>query len=193
MKNILLIFCLIFLCGCAVATKPYYSSVPAFSDKGIVLVSFSHPQFSYLHWNYKPVNDLGSVFNPTYLYVRSKQHGESKFQKFAASQTGNDFELIYHEGRTLYPFMLAAGEYEFYSWGQSTANSHRTRSAPFSIQFRVDPGKVTYIGSIEMKLETRNRYNLKIKDRALEDIGIYRRQVKNISYGDIRKSIAKKH
>lgn len=110
---------------------------PPANDPGILLLSITREGMlsSYRVW----FRQVERVKGP---YV---EHGCNLLGPRSCFQ--NDFKQVGLEGQLL-AVKLPPGEYEFYSWAAVSADCNRTEAtAPFSIKFRVQPGRITYAGN----------------------------------------------
>jgi len=80
---------------------------------------------------------------------------------------------------------LPAGAYEFYAWalktpaGQSGGTEYAPQR-PFSYQFVVKPGQVTYIGQLNLHLSERKTQKITVEDRRERDLTILEKKVPSI-------------
>jgi hypothetical protein len=89
---------------------------------------------------------------------------------------------------------LTPGEYEINSWGVKSGVAYVSQTQPFSIKFKIEPGKATYIGSF-MFTGTKSLGNtvtgvkVDFADAFDEDVKVLRRLYPNIAMTDIYKGV----
>ncbi|WP_372522184.1 hypothetical protein [Sulfuricaulis sp.] len=89
---------------------------------------------------------------------------------------------------------LTPGEYEINSWGVQSGVAHLSQTQPFSIKFKIKPGKATYIGSFiftvtnsTMAVVTGTKVDF--VDAFDEDVKVLPRLFPNLSMTDIYRGV----
>jgi hypothetical protein len=90
---------------------------------------------------------------------------------------------------------LPAGDYEVFRWTVGSGIANVSSIAPFEIKFKVEPGKLAYIGSFQFKQTsslglTVTGVNLAYKDAASRDLTIMRKKFPNLAIVPLSSLIA---
>ena len=85
---------------------------------------------------------------------------------------------------------LPAGNYEISRWGVTSGYAHISQTQPFSIKFKIEPGKATYIGSFVFSVTkkmglTVTGVNVDFKESYSEDVGILRQKYLGLEHAEI--------
>jgi hypothetical protein len=89
---------------------------------------------------------------------------------------------------------LIPGEYEINRWSVEGGATHLNQTRPFSIKFKIEPGKATYIGSF-MFTATRSLVNVvtgvkvDFADAFDEDVKVLRRLYPNLAMTDVYRGV----
>lgn len=89
---------------------------------------------------------------------------------------------------------LIPGEYEINSWSVDAGATHLSQTQPFSIKFKIEPGKATYIGSF-MFTATRSLVDIvtgvkvDFSDAFDEDVQVLHRLYPNLAMTDIYRGV----
>ncbi len=118
---------------------------------------------------------------------RSK--GIKGFDESFISTTDMINDLIYIDGRVIYPFKLKAGKYEFFRWTLPEAGYYQKSMNHFSIQFDVVAGRVNYIGNIVMIAEG-GLYSLNVRDGSDVDVPVFLEEYKNVPNDNVFTNVA---
>jgi len=81
---------------------------------------------------------------------------------------------------------LAAGSYEFYDW----AGILTTSTEKFSIPFRVEPGKATYLGNVHFEVLDQT-YGIRVSDRASRDLPLLFERYPNLQRDAVLTEISR--
>lgn len=81
---------------------------------------------------------------------------------------------------------LPAGDYEISRWSVSSGYANLSKTQPFSIRFKIEPGKATYIGSFLFSVTetaglTVTGVKVDFEDRYSEDITVLKGKYPNLS------------
>jgi hypothetical protein len=186
-KMLLSAFVFIFLAGCAnlqSQINPDYK-LDAKSGQGIVVftTTLSGEVASGWYLKFKVLYASSTSANPADLFEvwttqRFLDTGELAIAPFRISIDVSDDRPL---GR-LHVLELKGGDYEFYSY---YASGSKIDTQPFSFQFKVSPGTVTYVGNVHFyQKETgykASRINMSINDRQDRDLALFRLGYKKLS------------
>jgi hypothetical protein len=115
--------------------------------------------------------------------------GIKGFDESFISTTDKINDLIYDGSRVVYPFKLKPGKYEFFRWTLPEFGTYYESTNDFSIKFEVEPGVVTYIGSISM-FAVGDRYQIGVKNEEVLDVPVFLNKYPNVELGEIVVRIA---
>lgn len=104
-----------------------------------------------------------------------------------------DFEDQELKGN-LFVAELPPGEYEMFTWTISSGPATVTASVPFSVSFRVEPGKAVYLGNFEFTQTasfglTVTGAALTYRESAERDMAVFRRKYPRLSEVPVSSSI----
>lgn len=85
---------------------------------------------------------------------------------------------------------LPPGEYEISHWGVASGYAHLKPTQPFSIKFKIEPGKATYIGSFVFTVTkkmglTVTGVSVDFQEMYSEDVEVLRQKYPNLAETDI--------
>lgn len=85
---------------------------------------------------------------------------------------------------------LPSGKYEISRWGVTSGYVHLSQTQPFSIKFKIEPGKATYIGSFIFSVTktlglTVTGVKVDFQDKYAEDVAVLRKKYPNLERTDI--------
>ena len=85
---------------------------------------------------------------------------------------------------------LPPGEYEISRWGVTSGYAHLSQTQPFSIKFKIEPGKATYIGSFMFSVTktmglTVTGVRVDFQEKYSEDVAVLRQKYPNLEQTDI--------
>ena len=96
---------------------------------------------------------------------------------------------------------LPPGEYEISRWSVSSGPAYLNQTTPFSIKFKIEPGKATYIGSFVFTVTNKigltvTGVNVNFEDRYGDDIKILKQKYPNLDdipiYRGLKEGLVKK-
>ena len=85
---------------------------------------------------------------------------------------------------------LPSGNYEISRWGVTSGYAHVSQTQPFSIKFKIEPGKATYIGSFIFSVTktmglTVTGVKVDFQEKYSEDVAVLRQKYPNLKLTDI--------
>lgn len=157
-----------------VATSRNYR-VERESGRGLVVLSLTQPSGT-IKWMYRNLKSGKGIKGLNEEFISTK--GLPKHQL-----------IRYEDGTILYPFELAAGDYEFYRWTTPEFGRYAETVDDFSVKFHVVAGQVTYIGNLELRLLPRNKFTLIVTDMDDRDVSELTKVYKAISREQVRTDL----
>ena len=144
-----------------------YALSPA-SGKGLAVFSLT-------------ANDRPGNFTVSYRGVGGEPKGMVNLQTLR-----NPLDWRDPRGR-LVVIEMAAGSYEFYDWaGLQTQSVDK-----FSVPFRIEPGKATYLGNVHFDVYS-GIYGLRVSDRSSRDLPVLFARYPNLQKDAVEIAIAGK-
>ncbi|BAV34186.1 hypothetical protein SCL_1895 [Sulfuricaulis limicola] len=181
-SNIMLVaaICLI-LVGCATSDVSKDFSLSPDSKSGLLIGSVKY---------------LGPVSGYR-VYFKGLNNNEKGYFEAGSSNAVSLFSTRYDfpdVGGKLQVTELIPGNYEIYGWAVQSGVAHLSQTTPFSIKFKIEPGKATYIGSfiftVTNKLAaTVTATKVDFADAFDEDIKVLHRLYPKLAMADIYRGV----
>ncbi|MGC3980370.1 MAG: hypothetical protein QM808_03835 [Steroidobacteraceae bacterium] len=145
----------------------------------------------------------GSASDPTGIWFHFNQVGRNSFSDQKAfithEQLLKDVPSDFSNGfGRLYALKLKAGEYEFKKWSFTQANpgerAVRTQSSSSSLSklpFKVEPGKVIYLGSFVPSMVSNRELTVSIADQGERDTQVFTQKCPTINASNIERRLIK--
>jgi len=169
------------LAGCATPDVPKDFSLAPDSKSGLLIgsVKFRGPVAGYRVYFKGLSNNVSGFFRAGSDDIVS------------ALNTRYDFPDI--DGK-LQVTELPPGDYEINRWSAGGGMTHINQTQPFSIKFKIEAGKATYIGSFiftvtDKTLNVPSAVEVDFVDAFDEDIGVLRQLYPNLSMADIYRGV----